>query len=68
MADIDPVEAMRFLTEDYLCSIGEHIEPGQMADVFYRVNLLRRAAKDAVYTMLEMEQADKTVASVRFLP
>lgn len=51
----DYVEYMRVLTEDFLPHITEHTE-GQMPGLFYQVNLLRRASKDALHALLELEQ------------
>lgn len=51
------VECMRALTEDFLPNIADHAD-GQMPGLFYQVNLLRRATKEAVHVLLAAEQAD----------
>jgi hypothetical protein len=60
MPEPDYTECMRVLTEDYLPNITVGLDPGDpivMRDTLYQVNRLRRASKDALYALLELEQS-----------
>ncbi|HEY5785129.1 MAG TPA: hypothetical protein VIT65_10165 [Microlunatus sp.] len=55
----DYVECMRALTEDFLPNVPQHSE-GQMPGLYYQVNLLRHAAKEAALRiLLEAGQTDQ---------
>lgn len=52
----DYAECLQTLIEDYLPNITKHVTEQDMPDTFYQVNRLRRASRDAVHALLELEQ------------
>lgn len=56
MTEHDPAECMRVLTEDYLPTVTANPGPADMRETLYQVNRLRRASKDALHALLELEQ------------